>query len=160
TGKRSSAETAKYVAQHWSPLDGLTPAMLTQAKVNAIVDAWPVKTTTKNVRLKYLRAALNRALEDGYATEIPKLDLNELKAVKPIPTLLTASELTRLLAKAPTPRHRALLALAALAGLRRGEIVHQTLDTADPFGRRIYVKAVANFSPKTWEERSIKMHAT
>ncbi len=89
---------------------------------------------------KVLRTAFEFAVARGYARENPVVRTAEVKVEQGAPGILTAREVSALLANA-APKVVPALALAAFAGLRDAEIGRMTWDRIDLSGGHVKVDA-------------------
>lgn len=79
----------------------------------------------------HLRSMLKYAETHGYIMRNPARVVKKPKPAKKHHTVLEPDELKKLLDSCPDPRDRVIIALAGLAGLRRGEVFGLTWDNVD-----------------------------
>ena len=120
-----------------------------------------LRTVTRefiNRDLRYLKAIIRLALEEERITR-PPFKVQLLRTTKRLPTILTASELTRLF-DAAEPRVRPMLMTAAMTGLRAGELRALEWGDVDLVQRalRVRAKPAIGFSPKSHAEREIPIN--
>ena len=111
---------------------------------------------TINKDLRYLKAALRLAVEDGALKELP-CRVRMVREVRKAPTILTQKEMQKLLRK--SGRLRPLLLLAAMTGLRNGEIRFLQWSDVDLERSTLSVTAKPGFSPKGGSERSVPLNS-
>ena len=80
-------------------------------------------TATVNKRLRYLRAAFNKAIKRGYVARSPMDGWEWQREEEKIPRALTDSEKTALSAACPTDQWKAFVYVALTTGCRRGELL-------------------------------------
>ncbi len=80
-------------------------------------------TATVNKRLRYLRAAFNKAIKRGRIARNPMDGWEWQREEEKIPRALTESEKTALLAACPTDQWKAFVYVALVTGCRRGELL-------------------------------------
>ena len=115
---------------------------------------------TANVDLRTLRAAFNVAVSCGWLAD------NPFRAVKPIRTpktdraTLDAGGLRRVLdmARSMGPDMDLAVHLAALAGLRAGEVAAASWDWFDMDAGTVTVRCDPRFTPKGKRSRTVPMH--
>ena len=112
------------------------------------------KTPTINKDLRYLKAVLRLAVEEGALKELP-CRIRMVREVRKTPTILTKEELKRLLEK--SGRLRPMLLLAAMTGLRNGEIRFLKWADIDLAAGELHVTIKPGFSPKSGAERSVPL---
>jgi integrase len=88
-------------------------------------------TATRNKRLRYLRAALNRAVKRGYIVKNPMDDWEWEREEEKAPRVLTADEKNKLLQACPTDQWRTFVFVALTTGCRRGELLELTWGRVD-----------------------------
>lgn len=96
---------------------------------------------TRNKRLRYLRAAFNRAIKRGYLTKNPMFGWEWAKVDLKAPRVLSADEKQKLLKACPTDQWHALVFVALITGCRRGELLGLTWDRVDFENASILVTA-------------------
>ena len=112
-----------------------------------------------NRDLRYLRAVLRLAVEEGRTDAMP-FKVKMLRTVKKLPTILSEEELERLFAAADD-RLRPLMITAAMTGLRHSELASLRWDDVDMAGRTIAVTAKPDvgFVPKSHAEREVPVNS-
>jgi len=102
-------------------------------------------------------SALNNGVASGQLDRVP-VRIRLLRETKRLPTALSADEVERLVALAPSP-YDLILLLAAKAGLRHQEILHLKVGDVDFPNRsvRVSAKPEVNWSPKSHAERDVPL---
>ena len=111
---------------------------------------------TINKDLRYLKATLRLAIEEGRLKEMP-CRVRMVREVRKAPTILSRDEMRRLLSKAG--RLRPMLMMAAMTGLRNGELRYLLWADVDLEGATLHVTAKQGFSPKSGSERSVPLNS-
>ena len=96
---------------------------------------------TRNKRLRYLRAAFNKAIKRGYMATNPMVGWQWEREEQKIPRCLTDAEKTLLLDACPSDQWRAFMFVALTTGCRRGELLGLTWDRVDFDNAQIVVTA-------------------
>jgi integrase len=112
-----------------------------------------------NRDLRYLRAVLRLAVEEGRVDAMP-FKVKMLRTVKKLPTILSEEELERLFAAADD-RLRPLMVTAAMTGLRHSELASLRWEDVDRASRTIAVtaKPEVGFVPKSHAEREVPVNS-
>jgi integrase len=127
----TTLRTRGHLADKWiDPYIGHVPLReLGRARVREfradIIRAGSPPTNTNNV-MRVLSAALGKAEDEGLIPTNPCRRLGQVRQERTRRDALPEAILLRLIKEAPTPRDGAIVALAALAGLRPAEIVALT----------------------------------
>lgn len=116
-----------------------------------------VSRATINGSLRILRAAVNRAWEEGDLERVP-CKVRLLREPKRLPSILPNGKFEELLGVAASEQARLALLFARYAGLRHREILHLTWDDLVDGMVRVTAKPEAGWSPKSHCEREIPMH--
>lgn len=96
-------------------------------------------TATVNKRLRYVKAALNRAMKRGYVKRNVMADWEWAKVEQRVPRTLTDDEKGKLLKACPSDQWTAFVLTALTTGCRRGELLGLTWARVDFDNARIIV---------------------
>lgn len=108
-----------------------TPDSVSYAMVEGYVKTLREKScsvATINKKLRYLRAALNKAIKRGYCRTNPVAGWEWERENRKTIRVLSTSEQSRLLEACPTDQWRTFVALALKTGCRKGELLALTWD--------------------------------
>jgi len=158
-GKDASVDAASSslarLVQHFWDTDA---SRITGAEIDRFV-AWRKQTCaapTINKDLRYLKAALRFAVEEGSLKDMP-CRVRMVREIRKAPTILSRPELQRLLEK--SGRLRPVFLLAAMTGFRNAEIRFLTWADVDFPRRTLHVRAKTGFSPKSGAERAVPLNS-
>jgi len=112
-----------------------------------------------NRELRYLKALLRQAVEEGTIAALP-FKIRMLRTTRKLPTILSPEELRHFLDTAG-PRLRPLLITAAMTGLRNSELRSLWWEDVDFNNQTLTVRAKPelDFSPKSHAEREIPLNS-
>ncbi|UCE62055.1 MAG: tyrosine-type recombinase/integrase [Phycisphaerales bacterium] len=120
----------------------VSPRAITYGMVEAFVVHLRKKnnrTATINKKLRYLRAAFNKAIKRGYISRSPMDGWEWAREDDPIPRALADEEKSKLLDACPTDQWRTFVHLALTTGCRRGELLGLTWDRVDFANARLII---------------------
>lgn len=126
--RRSSPHTLRLFADATGKLDtwlgrqGLTAETATVEDLEAYFDQLPLAPSSRNVHLRYIRAAYNYAARRGTLRVNPALDVEEVEEDVREPRVIGISELRAIKERAWRDRDWMFFHLLAFTGMRRGEI--------------------------------------
>ncbi|MCZ6783779.1 MAG: site-specific integrase [Proteobacteria bacterium] len=114
-----------------------------------------VRPTALNGTLRVLRAALRHAVEHSRLPQMP-CKVRMLREPKRLPRILAPDQVSRVIERARPP-FDIVIAVAAYAGLRHGEILHLCVRDVDLDGRELHVSAKPDVGwlPKSHAERRV-----
>lgn len=124
-------------------------ARITRKDIDTWLSQLTVRTTSKNVYLRHLRAAFNQAVAWGYLKESPLKGVKEFRTQRARPRFLTNEEIARLLAAEPDHRFTALWKFYLLTGCRRGEALQLQARDINWSRKEITVTNTKTKVPKT-----------
>jgi len=136
---------------------------LKQRDIDAVADRLhrELKTSSANTIMRSFRAALNRAVRDGW---LRKADIHFTvslrRELRVMPRTIETAEFERLLKYAPNVHSRMAMLLGWYCGLRIGEARFLQWRDLDLEARVLRITPkLPEFSIKTMEERSVPLHA-
>jgi integrase len=106
-----------------------------------------------------LKAAFQRAVEDGLLPHNPWIGMKQLKHAARAWHLVTDEEFPNLLAACPDRRWRVIVSLAFHCGLRAGEITSLEWSDIDWKNGEIRISPKSQWQPKDYEARAVPMPA-
>lgn len=127
--KRKSPHTVRLFTDASRRLDdwlwrqGLTAETATVDDLEAYFDSLDLAPSSRNVHLRYIRAAYNYAAKRGTIRHNPALDVEEVEVDQPEPRVIPTSQLREIRERAWRDRDWVFFHLLAYTGMRRGEIV-------------------------------------
>lgn len=127
--KRKSQHTIRLFADAARRLDdwlwrqGLTAETASMDDLEAYFDQLDLAPSSKNVHLRYIRAAYNYAAKRGTIRHNPALDVEEVAEDPREPRVISVPELREIRERAWQPRDWVFFHLLAYTGMRRAEIV-------------------------------------
>jgi len=159
TAKPSAVATAesalRHIRRHLGEREGcsLTSADLTAYQAARLEH---VGRAAVNKETRYLRATLRLAVEHELLDKVP-LRFALLRTPRKPPTILSGDQVRALLAHAAGPM-KVLLTVAALAGLRNGELAALRWRDIDLDQGVLRVAARDGWSPKSHRDRAVPLH--
>lgn len=143
--KRKSPHTIRLFADAagklttWLQAQGLTAETATMDDLEAYFDQLPLAPSSRNVHLRYIRAAYNYAAKRGSIRHNPALDVEEVEEDPREPRVIPNAELRAILDGAWLPRDVMFAHLLAYTGCRRGEVVRLRWEDVRPEDGVLYV---------------------
>ena len=117
-----------------------------------------VKGTTVNIELRTLRAAFYTALRWKLVQENPFKQVELCAIDEETPAYLSAKDLLKLLSTIPDTTFREFYLVAALTGLRRGELINLRWEDVDMTNQVLYVRSHGKFRTKGGKRRVVGIH--
>lgn len=116
-----------------------------------------VSAATANKELRTLKAALSRAVRRGYLERNPASDVRQVREPEKTVRVLTAEEIGKLMAACPSPRWKALPALAVTTGMRLGEMLSLHWDDVNLESKTVWVRNTPGSPTKSRRDRVLAL---
>jgi integrase len=136
-------------------LDALTQKHVDLFKARRLTE---VGRTTVNLELRSLRAALYTAMRWKFITENPLKGVKLCSIDEDMPAYLQRADFVKLLSSIPDGVYRDLYSVAALTGLRRGELINLRWEDVDLERQSIMIRSHGEFRTKGGRKRMVPMH--
>ncbi len=124
---------------------------------------WLIETkgyskVTANIRIRHVKAMLNKAVEWQYLEENPGEKLKQYKVPKGKPNFLTEQEVKKLFSVIENKTHLAVFNLLYFTGMRLSEALNLTWEDVDLEEGFIRVRSKKDWHTKNYKERFIPIH--
>ncbi len=123
-----------------------------------LVDSKVYSKTTANIRIRHVKAMLNKAVEWQYLEENPAERLKQYKVPKGKPDFLTEEEVKKLFSVIENKTHLAVFNLLYFTGMRLSEAINLTWEDVDFKEGFIRVRSKKDWHTKNYKERFIPIH--
>lgn len=123
-----------------------------------LVDSKGYSKTTANIRIRHVKAMLNKAVEWQYLEENPAEKLKQYKVPKGKPDFLTEEEVKKLFSVIENKTHLAVFNLLYFTGMRLSESLNLTWEDVDFEEGFIRVRNKKDWHTKNYKERYIPIH--
>ncbi len=123
-----------------------------------LVDSKGYSKTTANIRIRHVKAMLNKAVEWQYLEENPGEKLKQYKVPKGKPDFLTEEEVKKLFSVIENKTHLAVFNLLYFTGMRLSEALNLTWEDVDFEEGFIRVRSKKDWHTKNYKERYIPIH--
>ena len=135
----------------------ITPREIDFYKISRIREVSPA---TVNLELRGLRAFFNRLIVWKYLEQNPCQGIRDIREVEKLPLFLTKEDLAKLLAHTKGDQLHDLILLAAMTGLRKGELLNLTWNDVDLKRGILIVRSSVSYRTKAGKIRSVPLNAT
>jgi integrase len=134
----------------------ITPRDIDMYKISRIKDVSP---STVNHDLRQIRAFFNRLKLWGYLEKNPCDGIKEIRGIEQIPLYLTKENLKKLLEHTKGTQLHDIILLAAMTGLRKGELLNMTWQDVDLGRGTLLIRSSVSYRTKAGKIRTIPINA-
>jgi integrase len=118
-----------------------------------------VRPASVNIELRCLKAAFNTSIRWKLLNDNPCAGIRMVPVPDQAPTFLTAEEFQQLISIMDEKWLQEVVLLAAVTGLRRGEIVNLRWTQVDLERRVLNIQSAGNFKTKKGRRRTVPLHS-
>jgi integrase len=139
------------------PLNSVSPKHVDQFKTKRSQE---VSAVTLNLELRTLRAAFNIALRWSYIQANPFSRVRLCRIDEFVPAFLSVTHFKKIISDLPNDWFRQIIIVAAMTGMRRGELTHLCWDDVHLDRGIVVVQSRGDYSVKSGKRRIVPLNST